>query len=294
MWKTALKPQWIAGFVFAIVVSGVFVLLSQWQFGRSTTPEIPVNPATEDVRPLTGTLEPGSFFPSSVADQMVSATGSYDPGHQVLVADRFKDGAKGYWVIDAFKVDGAPVLQGVAASPETWIPVARGWVADPESAPGPPSGSITLTGRLLPSEAPLADTAAGPGRATAVSTAELINQWEVSSYPAFIAAASELAGGADVSASAVESPLKPLEIGPQPPAQTVNWLNLFYSIEWVVFAGFALFIWWRLVKDDYNRDREEELDDDELHEDHAGHHSNSDDSNQPRTASPTHNSEVTQ
>lgn len=276
----------------------MFVLLSQWQFGRSTTPEIPVNPATEDVRPLTGTLEPGSFFPGSVADQMVSATGSYEPAHQVLVADRLKDGAKGYWVIDAFKVDGAPVLQGVAASPETWIPVARGWVADPESAPLPPSGSITLTGRLLPSEAPLADTAAGPGRATAVSTAELINQWEVSSYPAFIAADTELAGGADVSAAAVEGPLKPLEIGPQPPAQTVNWLNLFYSIEWVVFAGFALFIWWRLVKDDYNRDREEELDDGELHEDADGRrteqNSNSDDGIQPGTASPTHNSEVTQ
>ncbi|MFY9633635.1 MAG: SURF1 family protein, partial [Cellulosimicrobium cellulans] len=31
MWKTALKPRWIAGLVFAILVSGVFVLLSQWQ-----------------------------------------------------------------------------------------------------------------------------------------------------------------------------------------------------------------------------------------------------------------------
>ena len=51
---------------------------------------------------------------------------------------------------------------------------------------------------------------------------------------------------------------KPLNIGPQPPAQQVNWLNLFYSVEWVVFAGFALFIWWRLVKDDYRRDLEED------------------------------------
>ncbi|MEE2521239.1 SURF1 family cytochrome oxidase biogenesis protein [Pseudarthrobacter sp. J75] len=266
MWKTALKPQWIAGFVFAIVVSGVFVLLSQWQFGRSTTPEIPVNPATEDVRPLTGTLDPGSFFPGSVADQMVAATGEYDPAKQVLVAERLKDGAKGYWVVDAFKVDGAPALEGVAASPETWIPVARGWVADPEAAPAPPSGIITLTGRLLPSEAPLANVDPQPGWASAVSAAELINQWNVSSYPAFIAATSEMAGGADVSAAAVESPLEPLEIGPQPPGQKVNWLNLFYSLEWVVFAGFALFIWWRLVRDDYNRDREEELD--ENFEDH--------------------------
>ena len=47
--------------------------------------------------------------------------------------------------------------------------------------------------------------------------------------------------------------MKPLNIGPQPPAEKINWLNLFYAAEWVVFAGFALFIWWRLVKDDYRR-----------------------------------------
>ncbi|HEY8752848.1 MAG TPA: SURF1 family cytochrome oxidase biogenesis protein, partial [Arthrobacter sp.] len=98
MWKTALKPRWIAGLVFAIVVSGLFVLLSQWQFGRSTQPEIPVNPASENVRALTETLVPGSFFPGSVADQMVSADGTYDSAKQVLVPGRLKDGAKGYWV----------------------------------------------------------------------------------------------------------------------------------------------------------------------------------------------------
>ncbi|MGC0236986.1 hypothetical protein [Arthrobacter sp. SD76] len=95
--------------------------------------------------------------------------------------------------------------------------------------------------------------------------AELINYWEVSSYPGFVAATAEVAGGADVSRAAVPGDLLPLEIGPQPPGQQINWLNLFYSLEWVVFAGFALFIWWRLVKDDYHRDLEEALDD-EHHE----------------------------
>jgi cytochrome oxidase assembly protein ShyY1 len=265
VWKTALKPRWIAGFVFAIAISGVFVLLSQWQFGRSTQPEAPVNPATEKVQPLTGTLQPGEFFHGTDADQMVSARGTYDPEKQVLVPDRLHDGKPGYWVVSAFAVDGAPALAGAAASPQTWIPVARGWVADPADAPAPPSGAIELTGRLLPSEAPLPKTSPQPGQATAVSVAELINYWEVSSYPGFVAATAEVAGGADVSPAAVPGDLLPLEIGPQPPGQQINWLNLFYSLEWVVFAGFALFIWWRLVKDDYHRDLEEALDD-EHHE----------------------------
>ncbi|MDF2052318.1 SURF1 family protein [Arthrobacter sp. Cr_A7] len=260
MWKTALKPRWIAGFVFAIAISGVFVLLSQWQFGRSTSPEVPVNPATEQVQPLTDTLQPGEFFHGTDADQMVSAQGTYDPDKQVLVPGRLHGGKTGYWVVSAFAVDGAPPLSGAAASPRTWIPVARGWVAEPGDAAAPPSGLIELTGRLLPSEAPLPGEAPSPGEATAVSVAELINYWEVSSYPGFVAATAEVAGGADVSPAAVPGDLLPLNIGPQPPAQQINWLNLFYSLEWVVFAGFALFIWWRLVKDDYHRDLEDILD----------------------------------
>ncbi|HET7784180.1 SURF1 family protein [Pseudarthrobacter oxydans] len=271
MWKTALKPRWIAGFVFAIAISGVFVLLSQWQFGRSTRPEIPANPATEQVRPLTETLQPGEFFHGTDADQMVSAEGSYDPAKQLLVPGRLHDGRPGYWVVTAFAVSGAPTLSGVAASPQTWIPVARGWVADRAAAPAPPSGILQLTGRLLPSEAPVPGTAPRPGEATAVSVAELINYWEVSSYPGFVAATAEITGGEDVSPAAVPGELLPLNIGPQPPAQQINWLNLFYSLEWVVFAGFALFIWWRLVKDDYHRDLEdslEEEDEDTLHPEH--------------------------
>ena len=37
----------------------------------------------------------------------------------------------------------------------------------------------------------------------------------------------------------------------------INWLNVFYGIEWVVFAGFAFFLWYRMVRDDYQRDLDE-------------------------------------
>lgn len=255
--------------MFAIVISGVFVLLSQWQFGRSTQAEVPVATTTEELKPLTSVLQPGNFFPGSVADQKVTATGSYDPQKQVLVPGRLHDGAKGYWIVSAFAVSDAPALAGAGASPQTWIPVARGWVADPADAVAPPSGTIELSGRLIPSEAPAPNTDPGTGRATAVSVAELINVWEVSSYPGFIAADTELAGSTAVGAAAAGGDVKPLNIGPQPPAQKVNWLNLFYAAEWVVFAGFALFIWWRLVKDDYRRELEDALDEEHARQEHA-------------------------
>lgn len=269
--------------MFAIVVSGVFVLLSQWQFGRSTQPEVTVSATTEESKALTTVLQPGNFFPGSVADQVVTATGSYDPQKQVLVPGRLHDGATGYWIVSALAVKDAPVLTGAGATPQTWIPVARGWVADPADASAPPSGTIELTGRLLPSEAPLPGTDAGPGRASAVSVAELINIWEVSSYPGFVAASSETSGGSDVSASAAGGAVVPLNIGPQPPAGKVNWLNLFYAAEWVVFAGFALFIWWRLVKDDYRRGLEDALDEEQ---EAAALHPPDPDPTEPQAAEP--------
>ena len=264
MLKTALKPRWIAGLVFALLLSGVFVLLSQWQFGRSTQSEVPVSPQIEETKALTTVLRPGTFFPGAVADQMVSATGSYDPAKQLLVEGRLKDGRKGYWIVSAFAVDGAPALRGAGASAKTWIPVARAWVEEPGQAGPPPSGTIELTGRLLPSEAPLPNVDAGAGRASAVSVAELINRWEISSYPGFVAATAENSGGKAV---ALPAEMKALNIPAQPPAQQINWLNLFYSVEWVVFAGFALYIWWRLVADDHRRDLEEDLPDENVPDD---------------------------
>jgi surfeit locus 1 family protein len=43
------------------------------------------------------------------------------------------------------------------------------------------------------------------------------------------------------------------------PSQEIqlNWLNIFYAAEWVVFACFAVFLWYRLAKDAWEREIEE-------------------------------------
>lgn len=46
-------------------------------------------------------------------------------------------------------------------------------------------------------------------------------------------------------------------VSPAPdPPEKVNMLNLFYGIEWVVFAGFALFFWFRLTRDAWQKEHE--------------------------------------
>jgi cytochrome oxidase assembly protein ShyY1 len=230
------------------VVSWVFVLLSQWQFSRSVSEAPPTVRTTEQVKPLGDVLRPGEPFPAAAADQMVTARGTYDPKRQVLVRDRLQDGRKGWWVVTAFTVDGAPSVGGEAG---TVVPVARGWVASPDQASAPPSGPLTLTGRLLPSEAPQADQDVAAGQVATLSSAQLINVWDVPSYPAFV---SETEESAPSGAAVARDPrLEPLRIDAQPAEQPVNWLNIFYAVEWVVFAGFSIFLWWRLVRDDYER-----------------------------------------
>ncbi|MFJ3956244.1 SURF1 family protein [Arthrobacter sp. NPDC090010] len=254
--KTALKPRWIAGLLFALLVSTVFVLLSQWQFGRSTENEKAPDTSLETPKPLSEVLKPGSFFPSTASDQMVTLKGHYDPARQVLIKDRLLQGGSGFWVVTAFAVDGAPKLAGTKSTATTWIPVARGWVADPGKAPRAPEGEIALTGRLVASEAPTVTHQVPEQTYANLSVAELINVWDVSSYQGFVGASQELQNGQNVGAQD-NGDLRALNLKAVPDENGVNWLNIFYAVEWVVFAGFALFIWWRLVKDDYQRQLED-------------------------------------
>lgn len=267
MLKTALKPRWIAALLFALVVSTVFVLLSQWQFSRSTQTLDQPSISTEEVKPLTSVFKPGESMLATAADHVVSMTGYFEPGKQVLIKDRLRNGESGFWVVDPFVVAGAPVLQGAGATPYTVIPVARGWLADPSKATPAPSGTLSLTGRLLPAEAPAVARDLPAGQLAVLSTAELINIWQVSSYQGFVASFSEVGPAGDVGANAVQGDLKAISVGPQPVEQNFNWLNVFYAIEWIVFAGFSVFLWWRLVADDFRRENEPEFyDDDEFDE----------------------------
>ncbi|GAB3251165.1 SURF1 family protein [Arthrobacter pigmenti] len=261
MLKTALKPRWIAALLLALVLSTVFVLLSQWQFSSAQDAPPPAPSSTEQTKPLTKVFKPGVPMTADVADQMVSTSGHFLPEKQVLVEGRLQDDQPGYWVVTAFDVDGAPELEGRGGG-EPVIPVARGWIKDPGQAGRAPEGQLELSGRLLPTEAPMVDREGDP-YVSSLSVAALINRWDVASYSGFVVADQTLASGTPVGAASAGTALEEIQVSPQPQETPVNWLNIFYAIEWFVFAGFAFFLWWRLVADDYRRSLEDEEDDDD-------------------------------
>ncbi|MBE1515794.1 SURF1 family protein [Nesterenkonia halotolerans] len=256
MLKTAMQPKWIGTLVLALVLASVFVVLSAWQFSQSETEPVPTEDITETPVALTEVHQPEQAMTVAEADRIVDFSGEFLPDTQVLIEERLQNGETGYWVIGAFRPDDAPG--------ENIIPVVRGWVADPADADAQPAEQeLTIQGRLLPPEAP------GPGPREyaedgtqifpTLSPAELINVWDQPGYSGFVVAFDMLdAAGDEVGAASSSSALEPVEVGPQPEATGFNWLNLFYGVEWTVFAGFAFYLWWRLVKDAHEKQLEEE------------------------------------
>lgn len=245
MLKTAFKPKWIAALLGALVVATAFVLLSGWQFGSSTT-EPPVKAEqTETPVKLTEHVQPGTELLGVKADQIVTFNGHFIQGTDVLVENRIQDGQRGYWVIGAFAVDGAPHDEAIA--------VVRGWQAGPDAPPALPEDRFSITGRLIPPEGPILRRDVREPFYDSVSSAQLANTWDRQLYSGFVTI-HELA---NEQGPVAELGLTRVVVGPPVQEAQVNWLNVFYGIEWVVFAGFAFFLWYRLVRDDYQRELDE-------------------------------------
>ncbi|MHA7272205.1 SURF1 family protein [Arthrobacter sp. TMT4-20] len=259
MLKTALKPRWILSLILAMVIAGVFVLLSQWQFSNSSGEAPPPESATEQVQPLTDVFSPGVPMTAPVADQMITMDGEFLADTTVLVQDRLQEDRAGFWLISAFAVDQGTTVAVTGFDEQTVIPVVHGWIADATAAIEVPElvGPGSVIGRLLPAEGPVAERPVA-GQIPTLATADLTNRWDRAIYSGFVVSTSTTLAGAQ---QAPEDPLEVVTVGPQPQETPLNWLNIFYAVEWFVFAGFAFFLWWRLVADDYRRTLEEAEDD---------------------------------
>lgn len=241
-----LRPRWVLALVLALAAAAGFALLGQWQLERAIASGVVVHRSTEKVLPLEDVVQPDGPARQAATGQKVRVSGTFVPGDDQIIADRFNGGNKGFWVVSHF----------VASSDSASIPVARGWAADEASARAAgrklqaDTAETTVTGRFLPAEAPVVPAEGrDPHTLTTVSPAALINLWanftDQSVYAGYIVEAAPASG-----LSAIDSPVPDSDA-------SLNWLNIFYALEWAVFAGFAIFLWYRLVKDAWEREQEE-------------------------------------
>lgn len=238
--RVARRPRWIAALVLALVLAAGFAWLGQWQLGRSIASTVADGPDTERVAPLASFAKTDRSFRDDQLGRMASVDARLVPGDWVLLRDRINDGRHGWWLVGhAVTSDGDDLAVALG-----WAPTRAAARAAEATATIP----TPLVGRYLPPEAPDLPSVEN-GVQSAASVAAFINQWTDYSghvYPGYLVAHEPPPG-----LTRIDSP------APIPPA-ALNWLNLFYAIEWAVFAGFAIYLWYRLVKDVVERENEPE------------------------------------
>ncbi|WP_244632430.1 SURF1 family cytochrome oxidase biogenesis protein [Microbacterium sp. Se63.02b] len=178
--------------------------------------------------------------------QRVEASGTWIPGDFIVVSSRFNDGVQGYWVTGQLRV-----------AERTSIAVAIGWAPDRETADaaveeleaGVDGTEVPVAGRIISDEGPQVPPQSDPYQLDRMSSAALLSRWhdieQLDVYRPYLASTTASAGLVDISSPAPE------EMSP------VNWLNVFYAVEWAIFAGFAFYLWYRLAKDAWEREVEE-------------------------------------
>ncbi|WP_403021438.1 SURF1 family protein [Salinibacterium sp. GXW1014] len=238
MWSVARRPRWIAALFLALGVAAAFAGLGQWQLERSFASGEIVTRETEATVPLTELAEPQGPVAAAHDGQLVSVEGTWVPDDTLVLSERYHDDDPGFWLVGHLTtVDGA----GLA--------VALGWSADEDEvtdaaaeleAEASAGEVVTIEGRYVMGEAPQ-NSDFEAGELSAMAPAAFANLWstvdEAGIYGGYV-----IADGPAAGLTQIDAPPPPLE-------QEINWLNIFYAAEWAIFAGFAIFLWWRLVKD---------------------------------------------
>lgn len=246
-----LAPRLLPLHLLGAVATAAAVVLGLWQLDvwegerEAEARDLTDLPAV----PLTDVLDSDDPFPASAVGRPVQLSGSWLPEATFYVTERRHDGVDGYWAVTPVAVCDEPAA--CATSPA--LLVVRGWTEDPASAPAAPGGSVELTGWLQPPE--------GSGRPDPdprddllpeVRIADAIQRVDQDLYGAFVVAqVTEPATGQDGLV-----PVTP-DTMPEPSSDT-GLRNLLYGVQWWVFAGFAVFVWWRWVKDEIERSRKAE------------------------------------
>jgi hypothetical protein len=179
-----------------------------------------------------------------------------------VVERRTNGGEEGAWVVGHLVTDGADGTDGTDGSEGGHLAVAVGWAPDAASAETAlhrfeadwTTQKIDFEGRYMPTDAAeLPAVGDDPERLLSMVPAQLVNLWQPFDGQAYAGYLVLHPGDQLDQATLSAYGLDVIDSVAPLPAETINWLNLFYAAEWVVFAGFAVFFWYRLARDDWEK-----------------------------------------
>ncbi|MGV9884030.1 SURF1 family protein [Streptomyces sp. NPDC003006] len=245
MYRFLLTPRWWGINVFVALAIPFCIFMGSWQLSRFEDRVQDHESAKEQAREQAekqgahgrqGKAKPlASLLPvdQETSGERTTATGRY--GKQLLVPDRELDEKRGFYVLTLLRTDTGRSL-----------PVVRGWLpgdASAAKAPAAPTGEVTVTGALQASESPGSNgvSAVGGlprGQLGAISSASLVNLVRDDVYDAWVTLDKGDSGMKAVPATAPSNTGLDLKA----------FQNLGYTGEWFVFAGFVVFMWFRLFR----------------------------------------------
>ncbi|HET8971357.1 MAG TPA: SURF1 family protein [Candidatus Nanopelagicales bacterium] len=231
-----LTRRWIVLTVLAVAVVVAFGFLSHWQWDRAQREDVAAGQAADPgpvpIAELLGTED----VAAAAYGRLVSVTGRYVPSAQRHVAR-----GDGYWVVTPLRRAGGPA-----------VAVVRGRLAAAGTPPSPPDGEVSVVGRVEPFEG---DPGVQPGDASTptgqlprLTAAAVQGTLDAPVAPAWLALQTQQPG----------SELTPV-VGPSDPQADagLNWQNTTYAVQWLLFAGFVLFLWQRAFRDELRARRAE-------------------------------------
>ncbi len=231
------RPRWLGYLALALIFAVVAVLLGNWQYSRHQAKverrdTIETNYGADPVS-LGSVLSNRNDRLASGEDwTRVEVTGTYRIEDQLLVRNRPYRSVFGYEVLVPLTV--AP-SEGDAESGENLL-VDRGWVPNARNAatlpqvPAAPSGEVTVTGWLRPSEVDL-DRNLPAGQVASINLAVAEQAAGDPLYGAYLELESESESGG---ASTDERPAA------ADPPDTGLGVNFAYAIQWWIFAPIGL------------------------------------------------------
>ncbi|MFF9352591.1 SURF1 family protein [Streptomyces sp. NPDC014734] len=152
MYRFLLTRQWLLLALLALVLIPTMIELGFWQLHRhehkvAQNSLISRNLKADPV-PVASLTSPGHTVPRSDYWRTVTATGTYDTAHQVVVRRRTAtDDRIGVHVLTPFDLKGG----GTVLVNRGWVPAASSQRAFPDIPPAP-RGEVTVTGRLKADE----------------------------------------------------------------------------------------------------------------------------------------------
>ncbi len=215
--------KWLGLTALLLLLIVAFGALSYWQWERAQRDRVDPDPV-----PVAQVLDERTL-PTSAYGLRVAMTGRYDAAHQVLV----RHSPTAFWVVTPLQPERGPA-----------VPVARATVSSPDdpAVRDVTAGVVTVVGVAQPFEGDPGSSPTLPaGQIDRITTAGLALP-----YPAvggWVALRSQDPPPAVV-AEPVVAPYSAEGTAP------LRLQNVSYALQWVLFAGFVVFFWWRMLRDD--------------------------------------------